>query len=210
MSDHQATGDPTSSSDQKADRAGPSSRASAELQNPAGGKPVRGSGVRSTIVYACQKADNAFWPIGLCIACVARQDTAGAIKLFARRRVKRSFQSAEWANARTRLVNGLGAGDVQSRGLLPSGKTHVPIPAVEWMDLQVRQRGPNEDVLHADGSFAYHDVRIAAAQMLRHWPSKTAETLVSLRPSEAAANDEKRKAGPTDRGNSCRWRARGS
>jgi hypothetical protein len=113
-----------------------------------------------------------------------------ATKLFARRRVKRSFQSAEWANAKTRVVNGLGAGDVQSRGLLPSGKTHVPIPAVEWMDLQVSQRGPNEDVVHADGSFAYHDVSIAAAQMLRHWPSKTAETLVSLRPSEAAANDE--------------------
>jgi len=119
----------------------------ARQRNPAGGKPVRGSGVRSTIVYACQKADNPFWPIGLCIAWVARQNTAGAIKLFARRRVKRSFQSAEWANARTRLVNGLGAGDVQSSGLLPSGKTHVPIPAVEWMDLQVRQRGPNEDVL---------------------------------------------------------------
>ena len=111
---------------------------------------------------------------------MARQNTAGAIKLFARRRGKRSFQSAEWANAKTRLVNGLGAGDVQSRGLLPSGKTHVPIPAVEWMDLQVRQRGPNEDVVHADGSFAYHDVSRAAAQMLGHWPSKTAETLYQV------------------------------
>ena len=165
---HQAranTSGPTTKAHRKAGRADPPSRnANLEVR--------RWSAVRATIVFGRRQSDKPFWPLGLCIAWVMSQDLVHAVKLFARRRLGLQYDRDEWATARTKLMNRLGEGRIQAFGLTPRERKRIEISAVEWMDLWITQRGAYEEVRHEGRSFAYHDVRIAAAQMCELWCSK--------------------------------------
>ncbi len=46
-------------------------------------------------------------------------------------------------------------------------------PAQEWIDLSIVQRGQFDEVRRADGSIAYRDVRIEAAEIRREWRPET-------------------------------------
>src|SRR5277367_3337211 len=68
--------------------------------------------------------------------------------------------------------------DWQDRGtgVAPEGGRRASIPAPEWIDLRIQQRGSSDEVRRADGPIAYLDVRIAAAVMKTEWPAATPAT----------------------------------
>jgi hypothetical protein len=157
-----------------------------EAMDATDAQPSRVSGVRATIVFARQQSDRPHWPLGLCIAWVMSQDLAQGVKLFIRRRLGLQYDRDQWASARTKLMNRLGEGCIQAFGLQRSEGKRVEISAVEWMDLWIMQRGAYEEVRRADRSLAYHDVRIAAAQMRELWRAKTSPTTVESPEREVA------------------------
>jgi hypothetical protein len=165
---HQAkanTSGPTTKAHRKAGRADHRSQnANLEVR--------RWSAVRATIVFARRQSDKPFWPLGLCIAWLMSQDLVQAVKLFARLRLGLQYDRDEWATARTKLMNRLGEGRIQAFGLPPRERKRIEISAVEWMDLWITQRGAYEEVHHEGRSLAYHDARIAAAQICELWCSK--------------------------------------
>ena len=60
-----------------------------------------------------------------------------------------------WVGARTSLLRALTAGKIEALGVRRDDDQRVLIPAHEWIDLRIQQRGPYDEVGRADGSIAY-------------------------------------------------------
>jgi hypothetical protein len=132
-------------------------------------------GMRSTTLYALERSKDPFWPIGFCVAWVLGRDTSKAVRLYARHRVGIGVVHVKgWGDARTSLVSALAAGKVEALGVRDADGRRVSIPAPEWIDLRIQQRGPYDEVRGADDSIAYHDVKIVSVQMLNAWPAPEA------------------------------------
>jgi hypothetical protein len=127
--------------------------------------------------YADKLIGDAFWPIGLCVAWVLGGDPSEAAQLYARHRLGMGvIHVDDWVRARTSLLRALTEGKIEALGVRPDDDPRVSIPAQEWIDLRIQQRGPYDEVGRADGSIAYRDVRIAAALMKMEWPAATPAT----------------------------------
>jgi hypothetical protein len=74
---------------------------------------------------------------------------------------------------RRSLLFALATGKIGATGLGHEGGRRVSIPAREWIDLRIQQRGQFDEVRRAEGPIAYLDVRIAAAVMKMEWPAAT-------------------------------------
>jgi hypothetical protein len=66
----------------------------------------------------------------------------------------------------------LGEGRIQAFGQPAQGGERVEIGAVKWIDLRIMMSAQRDEVRNANGSYAYHDTRIAAAQMRELWFSE--------------------------------------
>jgi hypothetical protein len=111
-----------------------------------------------------------FWPIGLCVAWVLGGDPSEAAELYARHRLGMGVIHVDgWVRARTSLLRALTGGKIEARGVRPNDDQRVSIPAHEWIDLRIQQRGPYDEVGRADGSIAYRDVKVASAGMRVEW-----------------------------------------
>jgi hypothetical protein len=132
-------------------------------------------GTRSTTIYALERSKDPFWPIGFCVAWVLGRDPSNAARLYARHRLGIGVVHVKgWIDARTSLLRALAAGKVEALGVREADGRRVSIPALEWIDLRIQQRGPYDEVRRADDSIAYRDVRIASVQMLNAWPAPEA------------------------------------
>jgi hypothetical protein len=80
----------------------------------------------------------------------------------------------DWVGARTSLLRALAGGKIEARGVHRDDDQRVLIPAHEWIDLRIQQRGPYDEVGRADGSIAYRDVKVASAGMRAEWPAPEA------------------------------------
>jgi hypothetical protein len=58
----------------------------------------------------------------------------------------------------------------EALGVRVADGRRVSIPALEWIDLRIQQRGAYDEVRQADDSLAYRDVKIASAQVRNTWP----------------------------------------
>ncbi len=116
--------------------------------------------------YADKLIGDPFWPIGLCVAWVLGRDPSEAAQLYARRRLGMSvIHVDDWVRARTSLLRALTRGKIEALGVRPDDDQRLSIPAHEWIDLRIQQRGPHDEVRRADGSIAYRDVKVASAEM---------------------------------------------
>jgi hypothetical protein len=132
-------------------------------------------GMRSATIYALERSKDPFWPIGFCVAWVLGRDTSKAVRLYARHRLGIGVVHVKgWVDARTSLLRALAAGKVEALGVREADGRRVSIPAPEWIDLRIQQRGPYDEVRRADDSIAYHDVKIASVQMPNAWPTPEA------------------------------------
>ena len=132
-------------------------------------------GMKRTTSYALERSKDPFWPIGFCVAWVLGRDPSKAGRLYARHRLGFGMIPVEgWIDARTSLLRALAAGKVEALGVGEADGRRVSIPALEWIDLIIQQRGPYDEVRRADDSIAYRDVRIASVQMLNAWPAPEA------------------------------------
>ena len=124
--------------------------------------------------HARQQLDGPYWPIGLCVAWVLGPDPSTAADLYAEHRLGMELLPLDgWSEARTTLLQALAAGRIEALGVGTDESTRVSIPAQEWIDLRIVQRGPYDEVRRADGSIAYRDVRIEAATMRHRWRPET-------------------------------------
>jgi hypothetical protein len=132
-------------------------------------------GMRVTQIYALELSKDPFWPIGFCVAYVLGGDPSEAAQLYARHRLGNGVIHVDgWVGARTSLLCALTAGKIEALGVRPDDNQRVLIPAHEWMDLRIQQRGPYDEVGRADGSIAYRDVKVASAGMRAEWPAPEA------------------------------------
>jgi hypothetical protein len=146
-------------------------------------------GMRSTKLYALERSKDPFWPIGFCVAWVLGRDTSKAVRFYARHRLGIGVVHVKgWVDARTSLLRALAAGKVEAFGVREADGLRVSIPALEWIDLRIQQRGPYDEVREANDSIAYHDVRIASVQMLNAWPA--AEAVQDEAPEKPKINGE--------------------
>jgi hypothetical protein len=143
---------------------------------PAQIRRVRKGSVRTSVTYALGQIEDPFWPIGLCIAWAHGREKSKAALFFARRMVfGEARPSKEWADARTTLRRALAGGRISALGLRRQDRKRVSIPALEWIDLRIEQRGLFDEVTDRDGlMIAYRSVRIAAESMRQEWPAETA------------------------------------
>lgn len=133
--------------------------------------------MRSMMIYAQRLSEEPLWPIGLCVAWVLRQDASEVVGLYARHRLGIGVIAVDgWVDARRSLLRGLAAGKIGATGFSHEGGGRASIPAVEWIDLRIQQRGQFDEVRRADSPIAYLDVRIAAAAMKMEWPAATPAT----------------------------------
>jgi hypothetical protein len=96
----------------------------------------------------------------------AWEDPSEAAQLYARHRLGNGVIHVDgWVGARTSLLRALTAGKIEALGVRPDDDQRVLIPAHEWMDLRIQQRGPYDEVGRANGSIAYRDVKVASAGM---------------------------------------------
>jgi hypothetical protein len=150
-----------------------SRRAKAEIDPPFKALIDRGlkEGMRSTKLYALERSKDPFWPIGFCVAWVLGRDSSKAVRLYARHRLGIGVVYVKgWIDARTSLLRALATGEVEALGVRVADGRRVSIPALEWIDLRIQQRGPYDEVRQADDSIAYRDVRIASVQVRNAWP----------------------------------------
>ena len=132
-------------------------------------------GMGAMMVYAQRLSEDPFWPIGLCVAWVLGGDPSEATQLYARHRLGNGVIHVDgWVGARTSLLRALTAGKIEALGVRPDDDQRVSIPAHEWIDLRIQQRGPYDEVGRADGSIAYRDVKVASAGMHAEWPAPEA------------------------------------
>ena len=132
-------------------------------------------GMGAMMVYAQRLSEDPFWPIGLCVAWVLGGDPSEATQLYARHRLGNGVIHVDgWVGARTSLLRALTAGKIEALGVRPDDDQRVSIPAHEWIDLRIQQRGPYDEVGRADGSIAYRDVKVASAGMRAEWPAPEA------------------------------------
>jgi hypothetical protein len=109
------------------------------------------------------------------VAWVLGRDSSKAARLYARHRLGIGVVHVKgWVDARTSLLRALAAGKVEALGVREADGQRVSIPALEWIDLRIQQRGPYDEVRRADDSIAYPDVRIASVQMINAWPAPEA------------------------------------
>jgi hypothetical protein len=93
-------------------------------------------------------------------------------QLYARHRLGNGVIHVDgWVGARTSLLRALTAGKIEALGVRRDDDQRVSIPAHEWIDLRIQQRGPYDEVGRADGSIAYRDVKVASAGMRAEWPA---------------------------------------
>jgi hypothetical protein len=134
----------------------------------------RKEGMKATKTYALERSKDPFWPIGLCVAWVLVRDPSKAVRLYARHRLGIGVIPVRgWIDARASLLRALAAGKVKALDVRDDAPP-VSIPAQEWIDLRIQQRGSYDQVGRGNGSIAYRDVRIASAQMLEEWPLREA------------------------------------
>src|ERR1700722_5219252 len=125
--------------------------------------------------YADKLIGDSFWPIGLCVAWVLGGDPSEAAQLYARHRLGMGvIHVDDWVRGRTSLLRALTGGKIEARGVRPDDDQRVSIPAHEWIDLRIQQRGPYGEGGRADGSIAYRDVKVASAGMHAEWPAPEA------------------------------------
>ena len=131
-------------------------------------------GMGPATAFARQLSEDPFWPIGLCIAWALRPDVAEAVELYARHRVGLGVREVDsWREAQATLVRALAGKRIEASGVRPEERLRASIPAQDWIDLRIMQRGPYDEVTGPDGSIAYRDVRIEAAAMRRQWRPET-------------------------------------
>ena len=129
-------------------------------------------GMKVTKSYALELSKDPFWPIGFCVAYVLGGDPSEAAQLYARHRLGNGVIHVDgWVGARTSLLRALTAGKIEALGVRRDNDQRVSIPAHEWIDLRIQQRGPYDEVGRADGSIAYRDVKVASAGMRAEWPA---------------------------------------
>jgi hypothetical protein len=105
------------------------------------------------------------------------RDAPEVVRLYAQHRLGIGVIPVDgWVGARTSLLRALAAGKIGATGVGHEGSRRVSIPAPEWIDLRIQQRGQFDEVRRADGPIAYRDVRIAAAVMKTEWPAATPAT----------------------------------
>ena len=115
------------------------------------------------------------WPIGPCVAWMLGGDPSEAAQLYAGHRLGNGVIHVDgWVGARTSLLRALTAGKIEALGVRRDDDQRVSIPAHEWIDLRIQQRGPYDEVGRADGSIAYRDVKVASAGMRAEWPAPEA------------------------------------
>jgi hypothetical protein len=132
-------------------------------------------GMKVTKIYALERSKDPFWPIGFCVAYVLGGDPSEAAQLYARHRLGNGVIHVDgWVGARTSLLRALTAGKIEALGVRRDDDQRVLIPAHEWIDLRIQQRGPYDEVGGADGSIAYRDVKVASAGMHAEWPAPEA------------------------------------
>jgi hypothetical protein len=132
-------------------------------------------GMKRTTSHALEQSKDPFWTIGFCVAWVLGRDPSKAPQLYARHQLGIGIIPVEgWIGARKTLLRALAAGKVEALGIRLDDGRRVSIRALEWIDLRIQQRGPYDEVGRADGSIAYHDVRIASVQMFNAWPAHEA------------------------------------
>jgi hypothetical protein len=155
--------------------------------------------------YADKLIGDSFWPIGLCVAWVLGGDPSEAAQLYARHRLGMGvIHVDDWVRARTSLLRALTAGKIEALGVRPDDDQRVSIPAHEWIDLRIQQRGPYDEVGRADGSIAYRDVKVASEGMRAEWlapeaakaeaPGKQESEAVEPPPETLATNRARDKA----------------
>jgi hypothetical protein len=131
-------------------------------------------GMKATKRYALERSKDPFWPIGFCVAWVLARDQSKAVRLYARHRLGLGVIPIRgWIDARASLLRALAAGKVKALDVRDDAPP-VSIPAEEWIDLKIQQRGSYDQVGRGTGSIAYRDVRIASAQLLEEWPPREA------------------------------------
>jgi hypothetical protein len=132
-------------------------------------------GMGSAKIYALEIGKDPFWPIGFCIAWVLGRDPSKTNRLYARHRLGMGIIPVRgWIDAQKSLLRALAAGKVEALGIREAEGRRLSIPALEWIDLRIQQRGPYDEVRRADDSIAYRDVKIASVQMLNVWPTSKA------------------------------------
>jgi hypothetical protein len=98
--------------------------------------------MKVTKIYALEQSKDPFWPIGFCVAYVLGGDLSEAAQLYARHRLGNGVIHVDgWVGARTSLLRALTAGKIEALGVRPDDDQRVLIPAHEWMDLRIQQRG---------------------------------------------------------------------
>jgi hypothetical protein len=147
-------------------------------------------GYRVTAPYAREQLQEAYWPIGLCIAWVLKRSHDEASEAYAHHRVGIGLAPiAGWTDARTALIRALAAGEVVALGIRPDNDQRIQISAAEWIDLRIRQRGMYDEIWRAtsrnDQSIVYRDVRIGAQKMQARWPLQTHATKAAFERREA-------------------------
>jgi hypothetical protein len=134
-------------------------------------------GMGAMMIYARRVSEDPFWPIGLCVAWVRGRDAPEVARLYAQHRLGIGVIPVDgWVNAETSLHFALATGKIGATGVGHEGGRRVSIPAPEWIDLRIQQRGSYDEVRRAEGPIAYLDVRIAAAVMKMEWPAATPAT----------------------------------
>jgi hypothetical protein len=146
----------------------------------------KGMGVNKK--YADKLIGDPFWPIGLCVAWVLGGGLSEAAQLYARHRLGMGvIHVDDWVRARTSLLRALTGGKIEALGVRPDDDQRVSIPAHEWIDLRIQQRGPYDEVGRADCSIAYRDVKVESAGMRAEWPAPEAAKAEAAEKQESEA-----------------------
>ena len=122
----------------------------------------------STIQYALDATRNPYWPIGLCISWILTRELDAAAKRYARHRLWAEARSADgWSDALKVLVRRLAVGELEAVGLGCGDERRAVIPAFEWLDLRIVQRGPYDEVRGNDGAESVSGCQTFRAASLR-------------------------------------------
>lgn len=105
--------------------------------------------------YARERSKEPFWPIGLCVAWALRPNVSEAAVLYARHRVGLGIREVNgWREAQATLLRALVEARIEASGVRADDGKRVPVPALEWIDLRIVQRGQFDEVRRQDGSIA--------------------------------------------------------
>ncbi|MFO1126567.1 MAG: hypothetical protein U1E25_15685 [Methylocystis sp.] len=93
----------------------------------------------------------------------------------------------DWGGAREGLIEALKAGQLEAAGLPAEGGRRRSIPALNWFDLRIVQRGTYDEIRDRDGEIGFRDVQIWAERVRELWPARTLARRAALSRQEVEA-----------------------